>query len=453
MRNFRHEICCFKQTGGAMKRKILLILLSTMMVSSCFSDETPSYVSPYKRHKTYGPFRNNTLTGNLGQKIIHLVDNSTIGAVQSALSILHIPYSFIDVSLIGDRNGRRLLKFDSYNSPNSEIVQFVVKGNPINSGAYSLGVGQITPEGYEGIQDHEAGHSVASSSLGPLYIPVVVATYANNHGHGGFVEDWADMEGNPKDYALTGSIQSGLANIDVNGEKVTVLLLNLAINQTQQQSEAGHYAHLDSLKIYDWLKTELKFNLGSSLAEDCDCDQEIINEASISLLEKQLELVIADDLTSEHGLSGLIQSAQTYGQVRFTKDGIEVVPMRWNASLGLELNPERGLKVQLSAGPTLGGIYRNDNFSLMGGASVKIGLDYKDYVRLSNTTDWEFHSNGDYAFRNTTELSNKNRDIRRNFGALHYIDFGLKHQYEELDLGSEGQVRSNYLGGFAGIRF
>ena len=62
-----------------------------------------------------------------------------------------------------------MLKLDTYNSPNSEIVQFIVKGNAINAPAYSIGTGQVTPEGSEYIQNHEAVLSCLSSFRRTLY--------------------------------------------------------------------------------------------------------------------------------------------------------------------------------------------------------------------------------------------------------------------------------------------
>ena len=57
------------------------------------------------------------------------------------------------------------------------------------------------------------------------------------------------MEGAPSDYSLTHSLQGGLAEIDVNGSKASVLVLSYGLNQTQQQGYVGHYGELDSLKF------------------------------------------------------------------------------------------------------------------------------------------------------------------------------------------------------------
>ena len=169
-----------------MSKLIFLFIILNLSVAIA---QDPTYVDPNIPSPPQGPFIRTKGTGNIAQKAIHLTDNTMVGAVQSSLSLLHIPYSFIEISLIGDGRGKRALKLDTYNSPNSEIVQFVVKGNAINAPAYSIGTGQVTPEGSEMYQDHEAGHSVASAVLGPLYIPVVIVSYSRHGGHGGFVED------------------------------------------------------------------------------------------------------------------------------------------------------------------------------------------------------------------------------------------------------------------------
>ena len=415
--------------------------------------QDPTYVDPNFPPPPQGPFIRTKGSGNIAQKAIHLTDNTMVGAVQSSLSLLHIPYSFIDITAIGDSMGKRMLKMDTYNSPNSEIVQFVVKGNPINASAYSLGIGQVTPEGYEFMQDHESGHSVASAVLGPLYIPVVIVSYSGNGGHGGFVEDWADMESAPSDYSLTHSLQGGLAEIDVNGSKASVLVLSYGLNQTQQQGHVGSYGELDSLKIYEWLKTNIGFLKGEQI-EDCDCDGEIINNASLSLLEKNVELVVSDSFAAEKVFNLLVQSTHNYGELNYdSKKGVEFIPMRWNANLGVEYVPANGVKLQATAGPILGSMYRDGEFSFVGGGALNLGVDYKDYVRLQNKTKWEFFSNGEMNFLNQTDLSNRYRDIRKDFGALHYLDFGLRHEYQELQLNSGQPLKSSYSGIQVGGRF
>ncbi len=439
---------------NSLKHILYLILLNFLFFSQrSLSEEEKSYVNPLINHQQYGPFNNNTGTGNLAQKIIHLTDNATLGAVQSTLSMLHIPYSFIDISVIGDHSGKRKLKFDSYNSPNSEIVQFILKGNPINASAYSLGLGQVTPEGAEHIEDHEAGHSVASATLGPLYLPVVFITYAGHNWHGGFVEDWADMEANPKDYSLTQSVRGGFAKINIDGQDKTVLVLNYALIQTQQQSFAGQYSGLDSLKIYNWLKTDIRLSIGEK-DDDCDCEQGIFEHGSISILEKDFELVVSDDLVTEGLWNLLIQTTQDYGRLSYTEGkGVEFIPMRWSGNIGAEYNPVPGLKLQASTGPIIGSLVNKDNFSLMGGFSFKTGIDYKDYIRLQNTTDMEFYSNGNSILRTSTDLTNRFRDPRRDMGVLHSIDFGLTHKYQELELDNGQRVQENYFGFGVGGRF
>ena len=91
-------------------------------------------------------------------------------------------------------------------------------------------------------------------------------------------------------------------------------------------------------------------------------------------------------------------------------------------------------------------MYRNGEFSFVGGGALNLGVDYKDYVRLQNKTQWEFFSNGEMTFLNQTDLSNRYRDIRKDFGALHYLDFGLRHEYQELQLNSGQRLKSSYSG-------
>jgi hypothetical protein len=66
------------------------------------------------------------------------------------------------------------------------------------------------------------------------------------------------------------------------------------------------------------------------------------------------------------------------------------------------------------------------------GASLRLGIDYKDYMMLQNVTDFEYYSDGSRVIRNTTDLTNRFRDSRRDFRIFHSIDFGLRHQDEDF---------------------
>ncbi|MBI2608057.1 MAG: hypothetical protein HYW47_00455 [Deltaproteobacteria bacterium] len=77
---------------------------------------------------------------------------------------------------------------------NGKQIYVDVSGMYLLSGKMSLGLWELSNGyGWSAVSEHEGGHATQSAVLGPLYIPVVLVSYASVQSQGGFVEDWADI--------------------------------------------------------------------------------------------------------------------------------------------------------------------------------------------------------------------------------------------------------------------
>ena len=444
-----------------MKTKILNIFIALFIVllsSPSFSDGHNHSSGLQNNSSDYqGPFRNTELSGNWAQKAVHIIDNSTVGAFQSFVlgGVLHLPVSFVHTGVKPDGNGGFTFKPDlkiEFQSPeDSEVAQFVVRAPAYNAPAYSIGLFQINPSpAYDG---HERGHSVLSATLGPLYLPYVIANYANSPNfHGGNVEDHADMEANPEKYALTKQVEFGLGVVTINGEKKNVLVLSGSIDQTQQQSHLGSYSKIDSLKIYQWFKTKVYIPTKGQ-DEDCECEYGPLTHLSLSLLEKNMEFTATGDL-SEGAPKFIVKTKQVYGNVDYNEERLKVTPLSWSAQMGGKFTLMDGLNYQVTIGPTLGTEYSDDNFKFTWGAGLTNSFSFLDYIRLENELNTYWDNKGDYNFSTTTSLTNEWRNPREDFGYLNYLEFGLEHKHEDIHLyGPDKKIEVDSLNFTVGGRF
>ncbi|MCP4913379.1 MAG: hypothetical protein GY909_09675 [Oligoflexia bacterium] len=324
---------------------------------------------------------------NLAQRIIHLFDNATVGAVQTVIGASHIAwYAVFD----GGPD------FEIHRDEMTEVTQFTMENSPpFYSGAYSLGLFQIG--GYA--HDHEGGHAVASAVLGPLYLPTVGLSYLLEGHSSSFMEDWADLEA----YANAGyfnmnDVEVGVVQVEADGKKMNAVVFQYSLNQEQHVNSRG----LESHKVYQWFNTNVLVPLASK-----NQDIETIPVVEFDLLKKEVNLVmdnIAIYLSGDQDLRWQIKTTQEYLSVDRNSllDIAHTKISSWQASYGLIYNLNKSIQFEANAG--VGIAYEklemgdhSSEFQFSTGfkldASVKIGESFSgDY----SYEQWEIDSRNGY---------------------------------------------------------
>jgi len=425
--------------------KHLLLLICLIFTSLSFAQE--------------GPYSKRLSKATVAQKIVNLIDNSSVGAIQTTLGASHI----IMYAVLNPISGNGFVKMETHNDEKSEVSQIVIDEDiPWFSGAYSLGLFQVGGA----YHDHEGGHAVASGSLGPLYLPAVGLSYLFE-GHGSSLfEDWADLEARATDYSLTGDIQVGYASIDQGGEKRNAIVFKASIDQTQFNE--GY--DIESHKTLSWLNTTImkpmvnKMNNGSA--------PPILFE--VDVLRKKID-VIADNLAIYLGgdseIRTVIKTDQRYLSLSrdVLQERVHLKLMDWSAEFGFEYNLEDIVKITPHAGLTASAGFwtdkgasrdflRDEKFDFTANAGIKAGLDIKvlDYVTWENEWAKNWYLNGMVHKSFYSGVSNERRNPNKDFGFIHSIELSAGLMSETLQVPTEyglDKINSSYLQVGVGIRF
>lgn len=412
-----------------------LLVLSTSL--SAWSQKTAQGTGPYKESER----------ANLAQKIIHLLDNSTIGAVQTVLGASHILVFGILNPIKGEDFGLGI-----HNNEKSEVSQIIVDTDAINAGAYSLGLFQV---GNYAVK-HEGGHSVASATLGPLYLPMVGLSYLVEGYYNSLFETWADMEADPEGYMNTSSGQIGLGSTMFNGQRVNVVVMKFSIEQRQMQQ----YQNIHSDKIFEWANTKIVAPLIEHTGQD-----KMPFYIEFDLLKKNLNIVV-DNLSvylgADQKLRSVILTEQRYLHIE-NNQALKQVHFRaldWSAQYGLQYNLGKILTVtpRIGIGLSVGGVSGTntylDNYTFNGSFSFIAGLDAKllDYATLTGQYQREYYTNGVVRSTWSAELHNEHRDPFKKIGYIQYLEFGAGYKEDKWETPS-GQASWSQWNATLGLRF
>lgn len=331
----------------------------------------------------------------VGQKIIHLIDNATVGAIQSVIGASHIVWY-----LIFDEGP----DFAWHNNSESEVVQIEMQNRPpFFNGAYSLGLFQVG--GYA--KAHEGGHSVQSATLGPMYLPTIGMSYLME-GHGGsFMERWADMEASPEGYDILKNIEFGTGTIINNDQRYDVVTIHLSLDQVLH-SESNS---LDIKKSYQWLNTKVILPL---VEKQDDLSKTAIFE--IDLLKKETNVVvdnIALYLSGDQELKWQIKTSQQY--LHYEQNPllglVHKKALSWEVNYGLRYNFGKNLELELNGGVNAGleGIELSDDDSRNEHSGLSYGWQYDVSIKL-------------------------------------YKKLKLKHSYQKVNLGDNSSYKKSFNG-------
>lgn len=300
---------------------------------------------------------------NSAKKIIHLVDNATVGAIQTVIGATHIVWY-----MIFDKNGPEI---EIHNDEKSEVMQIGIENPPpFFSGAYSLGLFQVG--GYA--HDHEGGHSVASATLGPLYLPTVGLSYLAEGPFNAFVEGWADLEAHGEGYEVINDFSVSPGSIQVDGESYDVIAFKYSLNEEQKTRGYG----LESEKVYKWFNTNIMIPIVNKNA-----DIESVPVVEFDLLKKELNLIVDNIylyLGGDQELRWQIKTSQEY--LSYDKNSIlDIVRTKaasWQASYGLIYNLNDSVKFDANVG--VGMAYESVKFNSVdkeeSGFSVGTKVDF-----------------------------------------------------------------------------
>lgn len=374
------------------------------------------------------------------KKVVHLFDNATVGAVQTVIGATHILWYMIF------EDGP---EFQVHNDESTEVLQMGIENSPpFFSGAYSLGLFQIG--GYA--HKHEGGHSVASATLGPMYLPTVGLSYlAEGHG-GSFIEDWADLEAYSSDgYDVMNSISVTPGKVKVNGESYNVVAFKYSLNEEQSAKSRG----LESHKVYKWFNTNVILPLANK-----NTDIESVPVVEFDLLKKEFNLVvdnIALYLMGDQDLRWQIKTSQEYLSYDENKflDVVRMKASSWQASYGLIYNLNDQIKFEGNLG--FGVAYEQLEFKEMDksrrgfslGSKFDLSVSFEDNYKMSyeyekwtigsNTSITEEFYGATYEKDRPFKFLHKSSKLRLKFGKkdTSYKMGGFELKEERLDLGLE----------------
>ncbi|WP_127715935.1 hypothetical protein [Halobacteriovorax sp. HLS] len=378
--------------------------------------------------------------GNTAKKIVHLFDNATVGAVQTVLGASHIVWY-----MIFDDGP----EFQVHNDEETEVIQMGIENSPpFFSGAYSLGLFQVG--GYA--HKHEGGHSVASATLGPLYLPTVGLSYlAEGHG-GSFIEDWADLEayagGN---YNVMNDFTVSPGKISVNGKDYNVVAFKYSLNEEQNAKGYG----LESQKIYRWFNTNVIVPLANK-----NSDIESVPVVEFDLLKKEFNLIIdnvAIYLAGDQDLRWQIKTSQeylSYDQNKF-HDIVRMKAASWQASYGLIYNINDQIQMDFNVGVgaaveslkfdsidqerrgmSLGAKF---DFNISFEENYKMTYEYEKWTLGSNTTITEEFFGATYQRNQPFKFLHKNSQLKLKLGKkeIEYETNGYQFEEDRIDFGLE----------------
>ena len=291
------------------------------------------------------------------------------------------PFHFIALPLLEPWNfgKEKVGRYNLYISTRGEHVQIGFGRTRIVHSAYSFGAfhkgGLYPPEGQSrndnDVTKHELGHATASEVMGPLYIPIILASYAI-HGHPqSFFEYWADLEkdqaNNPLDrrYKLTLQHQQR-KNGAPNFNNVSFSMRDI---QVQQQ---GPYA----LQRKIWEFMNISMHAPTNCSSCVSVQKAALSRKRISMkVEKFFGLDIAGDTTlMEYETDGI--------------GGHQIRPIFWRSNYGFILAPSKNFKVYANYGPSASiATSWKDRFSLRStdmnfGHNAEVGVIMGEAVRV-----------------------------------------------------------------------
>ena len=442
--------------------KLLLTSILSMFISLASIAQHHYHTGAAGHEKYQGPYARDVASdANIAQEIVHVLDNATVGSVQSVIGASHIIFYFIlNSAAFGDFK----VALGTHTNQDSEVSQITIKEPVINACAYSLGLFQVG----QCAEKHEGGHSVASATLGPMYLPMVSLSYLTEGHHNSFFEKWADMEINPNDFAWTNQTQLGVGTITQNGKSQKVLVVKFSIDQNQKTE----YNELSQSKFYRWLDTNIAIPLvensnqgaNSQLTGKRKCSGILPAFVDISILSKEVELAVRKMGGEDHNLSFFIRSHEKLGSVSNPGNAIlSIKPLVWENQYGLQYSLDDVVTLRTSVGGkvgaevlsaekyNLGGDYE---FQLFGGVTGQVDLDIAEYVRLYGRYDKLWGTAGTTYTKVSTGLTNEFRNPFNNVGFLNYLEIGAEASQEEIKLGGENKsIAIERLDFTAGFRF
>lgn len=384
-----------------------------------------------------GPYKWSQTKANLAQRIIHVIDNSTVGAVQTVLGASHV-IVFAALKPISHKR----FGLSTHVGKENEVSQFVVDMNIpwFQGGSYSLGLFQVGGD-YE---KHEGGHSVASAALGPLYLPTVGLSYLVESHDSSFMEDWADLEADPELYLNTASGEVGLGRTVIDGTPTDILVYKFKIEQRQIIEDRKNASD----KIFQWINTRIVKPLVSNPSQD---KMPVLIE--FDLLKKTLNFMVNNIhlyLDSDQEMRTSIQTEQRYLHIESDPvlQRIHMKALDWSAQYGLEYN----LKDKLSVTPRVGlglsqeafsktsrdfyEIQFKDSYTWTQSLSLLASLEIKvmDYATIKTQWKKEWNLSGMVNTTLSTQLGNEFRNPFKKRGAAQFIDVSGGYQYSKWDL-------------------
>ena len=383
-------------------------------------------LSSYAQQGT-GPYKRES-KANIAQKIIHVVDNSTVGAVQTVIGAGHVlvfaamrPFTkdtYFEVS-------PAMKAYSANKATGNEVSQIRIDSSlPWFNGAYSLGLFQVNPEDY--VEDHEGGHSVQSAALGPLYLPTIGLSYLMESHSGSFMESWADLEAEAAPFMNTANAKVGIGSTSINGVKTNVVIFDFSIEQRQVMGDED----LKTDKMLNWVNTKIVKPLTSKNSPSA---QPTLIE--FDLVTKRLNVVVNNVnlyLGENQSVKLDILAEQRYVHIEREPElnRLHIKALDWATQYGFQYNLGNVLKVTPRLGVGLSAdMIKNDqainkyaytaSASLIGSTEVKVF----DYVDIKGQYKRTYYLNGDRQTTMSASVGNSIRDPFGEFGFGQYLNF------------------------------
>lgn len=402
-----------------------------------------------------GPYKFSQTDANIAQRFFHIVDNSTVGVAQTVLGSAHVLVYLV----MNPIRGERLPKYEIHKNGTGEVRQLVINEIPVgNADAYSLGLIQIGGD----YQDHEGGHSVASATLGPLYLPTVGISYLFESYHNSFIETWADLEADPSQYMNTASGQVGIGSTVVNGVVKDVIVYKFNIEQRQVMDDDT----IASDKIYQWINTKIIHPRVKDLSPD-----QMPTLIEFDLLKKTLNIVIDNIsiyLNGDQQIRTSIKTEQRYLHIESNPalKKMHIKALDWKANYGIEYNlanklhvsPRVGVGMSADAFSNGSKDYYNlqfkDKYTWTGSMNLAGSLEIKifDYLTVKGQyqKEWYFNKNKTKTF--SLQVGNTFRNPNAKFKAFQYVE--VSGGYKAVDFRMPDQtLRWSEWNGTLGFRF
>ncbi len=386
-------------------------------------------------------------------KLDHQIGNFTSGIVQTSIGALHIPVYFLaDIVRLQKPN----IPLKIYKSPKGENDQIILNRNtPFGSGlCYSLGAFQVCkiPQ----VFDHEAGHSVASNSLGIFYLPAVIASYLTEGHSKSFLEEWADLSAYSAVHTpFSKTYSMGIGRLYDLKNSNYYASLYFGINKSQENKsprilERKEYKLLDSI-------------VHLPLDNTCGMSRMI---ASITPLSKETQLTVGFNSKTRKRSTVEFFNKSLSEYLTFDYDGsnqtFRSYPLKWSNLIGAQYSPSENFRVRLLGGPTFGaGVYAPERYSLgddlhfdiFAGYNVQGEIVLFDYLSIKTALEQTWGVNGSNELNFFSGLSNDMKSMTKDRGEfLNYLELRGGYNYNEFNLGEE-KISTENIGITLGGKF